>query len=140
MRPCFIWNAVVGFVALVPAAGFGQGAIGGVVRDTSGGVLPGVTVDAASPALIERVRTAMTDDKGQYLIVDLRPGVYTVTFTLAGFSTLKHERLELSAGVTLPVNAELKVGGRLVEAPRVRDSDQAPQRDDVQLSCHVQPS
>ena len=111
MRPCFIWIAVVGFVGLVPAAGLGQGAIGGVVRDTSGGVLPGVTVEAASPALLERVRTATTDDKGQYLIVDLRPGVYTVTFTLAGFSTLKHERLELSAGVTLPVNAELKVGG-----------------------------
>src|SRR6185436_13631789 len=62
--------------------------IAGVVRDTSGAVLPGVTVEAASPALIERVRTATTDAQGQYKITDLRPGVYTVTFTLPGFSTV----------------------------------------------------
>src|SRR6266851_4133015 len=96
-------------VGLLPAAVFGQGAIGGAVRDTSGGVLPGVSVEAASPVLIERVRTATTDDKGQYLIVDLRPGVYSVTFMLAGFTILKREGLELSTGVTLPINAELKV-------------------------------
>jgi hypothetical protein len=100
-------------VTWLPAVVVGQGStgsIGGAVRDTSGGVLPGVTVEASSPALIERVRSATTDDKGQYLIVDLRPGVYTVTFTLGGFSTLKREALELSTGVTLPVNAELRVG------------------------------
>jgi carboxypeptidase family protein len=100
----------VGCVGLLPAAVFGQGAIGGVVRDSSGGVLPGVTVEATSPALIERVRTAVTDNNGQYLIVDLRPGVYSVAFTLTGFTTLKREGLELSTGVTLPINAELKVG------------------------------
>src|SRR5215217_1396401 len=96
-------------MVLMPAPVFGQGAFGGVVRDASGGVLPGVTVEAASPALIERVRTATTDASGQYLIVDLRPGVYSLTFSLTGFSTLKREQLVLSAGVTLPINAELTV-------------------------------
>jgi hypothetical protein len=100
----------LGGTGLLPGVLFGQGAIGGSVRDTSGGVLAGVTVEAASPVLIERVRTATTDGNGQYLIVDLRPGVYSVTFTLAGFSILKREGLELTTGVTLPINAELKVG------------------------------
>ena len=71
------------------------GAITGVVRDTSGGVLPGVTVEAASPALIEKVRSVVTDDTGQYRIVDLRPGTYSVTFTLPGFSTVRREGIEL---------------------------------------------
>ena len=74
--------------------------IAGVVRDTSGGVLPGVTVEVASPALIEKVRSAVTDGEGQYKIVDLRPGVYSVTFTLTGFNTFKREGIELSAGFT----------------------------------------
>ncbi len=76
----------------------------------SGAVLPGVTVEAASPALIEKVRTAVTDGQGLYRIVDLRPGAYTVTFTLPGFSTLKRDGLELTAGFTATVNADLKVG------------------------------
>jgi Carboxypeptidase regulatory-like domain len=67
-------------------------AIGGTVKDTTAAVRPGVTVEAASPALIERVRAVVTDDKGEYKIVDLRPGTYSITFTLAGFSTLKRER------------------------------------------------
>jgi hypothetical protein len=100
----------VGCVVLLPASVFAQGAISGVVRDSSGGVLPGVTVEAASDALIERMRTVVSDAQGQYKIIDLRPGTYTVTFTLVGFSTVKREGLALSAGVTLPVNAELKVG------------------------------
>ena len=73
-------------------------------------VLPGVTVEAASPALIEKVRTVVTDGEGQYKIVDLRPGTYTVTFTLAGFSTVKRDGIELSAGFTATINAELRVG------------------------------
>jgi hypothetical protein len=97
-------------VGLLPAVVFAQGGISGVVRDTSGAVLPGVTVEASSPALIERVRTATTDEKGQYSMVSLRPGTYAVTFTLTGFATFKREGLELSAGVTLPFNAEMKVG------------------------------
>ncbi len=98
-------------MALAPVAVFAQGAIGGVVRDTSGGVLPGVTVEASSPALIEKVRTAVTDGTGQYLIIDLRPGTYVVTFSLPGFTSVKREGLSLSSGVTLPINAELAVGG-----------------------------
>src|SRR5205809_1582709 len=86
------------------------GSIAGVVRDTTGAVLPGVTVEASSPALIEGTRSATTDDKGQYKIVDLRPGVYSVTFTLAGFNTVKREGVELTTGFTAPVNADLRVG------------------------------
>ena len=73
-------------------------------------MLPGVTVEAASPALIEKVRTVVTDSEGRYNIVDLRPGTYTVTFTLAGFSTFKREGIELTAGFTATVNADMKVG------------------------------
>src|SRR5258705_8230748 len=74
--------------------------IAGAVKDTSGAVLPGVTVEAASPALIERVRTVVTDGEGRYNIVDLRPGTYVVTFTLTGFSTVKREGIVLTGGVT----------------------------------------
>jgi hypothetical protein len=77
------------WLVLLPAAARAQtGVVAGVVRDTTGAVLPGVTVEAASPALIERVRTAITDGEGQYKIVDLRPGTYAVTFTLPGFTTM----------------------------------------------------
>ena len=85
-------------------------AIAGVVRDTSGAVMPGVTVEAASPALIEKVRSATTDERGQYKIVDLRPGTYVVTFTLPGFSTIKREGIDLPATFTATVNADLRVG------------------------------
>jgi hypothetical protein len=102
----------LGVVAVLCGTAFAQtGAIAGVVRDTSGAVLPGVTVEAASPALIEKTRTVVTDEAGQYKVIDLRPGIYTVTFTLAGFSTVKREGIELTAGFTAPVNAEMKVGG-----------------------------
>src|SRR5262245_42554187 len=94
-----------------PGTVFAQtGSIAGVVKDTTGAVMPGVLVEASSPALIERVRTATTDDKGQYKIVDLRPGIYAVTFTLTGFNIVKRENIELTTGFTAPVNAELKVG------------------------------
>jgi Carboxypeptidase regulatory-like domain len=99
------------FVALFPALAAAQtGAIAGVAKDTSGAVLPGVTVEATSPALIERVRTAVTDSQGAYKIIDLRPGVYAVTFTLSSFAPLKREGIELSAGVTVTINGELRVG------------------------------
>jgi len=87
-----------------------SGSIAGVVKDTSGAVVPGVTVEVSSPALIERVRTVVTDSSGQYKVVDLRPGVYTVSFTLTGFSTVKREGVELTAGFTAAANAELRVG------------------------------
>src|SRR5881227_3629743 len=81
-----------------------NGSIAGVVRDPTGAVLPGVTVEAASPALIEKVRTVVTDQQGNYKIVDLRPGTYTVSFTLAGFAALKRESLDLTTGFTAVVN------------------------------------
>ena len=96
---------------LLPALAWAQASITGVVRDASGAVLPGVTVEAASPALIEKARSAVTDGSGQYRIVDLRPGVYTVTFTLAGFSTVAAEGIELTGSFTATVNADLRVGG-----------------------------
>src|SRR5436190_17796690 len=92
------------------AAQTGASGIAGMVRDASGGVLPGVLVEAASPALIEKVRTVTTDGEGQYKIIDLRPGVYTVTFSLTGFSTFKRENVELTANFTAAINAEMKVG------------------------------
>lgn len=85
-------------------------AIAGIVKDTSGAVLPGVTVEASSPALIEKVRAVVTDGEGRYNIVGLRPGTYTVTFALPGFSSLKREDVELTAGFTATVNADLQVG------------------------------
>lgn len=84
--------------------------ISGVVRDASGAVLPGVTVEAASPALIEKVRTAITDSEGLYNIVDLRPGTYVVTFSLAGFSVIRREGIQLTSGFTATVNADMQVG------------------------------
>src|SRR5262249_15182284 len=86
------------------------GAIAGVVKDATGAVLPGVTVEAASPALIERLRTVATDTQGNYKIIDLRPGTYSVTFTLNGFSTFRRDGLELTTGITASVNAELRLG------------------------------
>lgn len=95
---------------LVPSSLFAQGTITGVVRDPLGAVLPGVTVEASSPALIERVRTVVTDGTGQYRIIDLRPGSYVVTFSLSGFNTFRREGVELSGSFTATVNAVLQVG------------------------------
>jgi len=104
---------VLSCVLLLPTLASAQaetGNIAGVVRDPSGAVLPGVTVEAASPALIEKVRVVVTDAQGLYRIVDLRPGVYTVTFTLPGFNTFRREGIELSTTFTATVNAEMTVG------------------------------
>src|SRR5439155_18974108 len=96
-------------ILLLPSALLAQGSITGVVKDTSGAVLPGVTVEASSPSLIERVRTATTDGNGLYRIVDLRGGTYAVTFTLTGFSTVKHEGVQLAGEFAATVNAELRI-------------------------------
>ena len=101
---------VVVCVFLLPAAAWAQSSITGVVRDTSGGVLPGVTVEASSPALIAGSSTAVTDDQGLYRIVDLRPGPYTVTFTLPGFATVRREGIELRGEFVATVNADMTVG------------------------------
>src|SRR3954452_19644780 len=100
----------VGLLLLLPAIASAQSSLAGVARDTSGAVLPGVTVEAASPAWIEKVRSVTTDTSGQYKIVDLRPGTYTVTFTLTGFSVIKREGVELAGSGTVQINADLKVG------------------------------
>ena len=103
--------AIALVAAFAPAARAQQAAgIAGVVRDPSNAVLPGVTVEVASPALIERVRTAITDGEGRYSIVDLRPGTYTVTFTLAGFSTVVRPGVELTSGFTATISVTLSVG------------------------------
>jgi len=117
-RKC-VWKGVllVGLVlALVTSYGTAwaqsatTGAIAGTVRDSTGGVLPGVTVEASSPALIEKVRSVVSDDQGNYKIIDLRPGTYSVTFVLAGFSTFKREGIELTTGFTATANADMRVG------------------------------
>src|SRR4029453_6593547 len=82
----------------------------GTVKDASGAVMPGVTVEAASPALIEKVRSTVTDENGVYRIVDLRPGAYSLTATLPGFTTAKREGIVLAGTATLTIPLELKVG------------------------------
>jgi hypothetical protein len=100
---------------LLPSAAWAQATVAGEVRDTSGAVLPGVTVEASSPALIERFRTAVTDGNGRYRIENLRPGTYTITFTLGGFAPVTREGLEVSGSGVISANAEMRVGG-LAEA------------------------
>ncbi len=97
-------------LAAVPAVVQAQSAFTGLVRDNTGAILPGVTVEAESPVLIERVKTAISDDTGQYRIVDLRPGTYTLTFTLPGFKQVKMQGLQLETEFTATVNATLEVG------------------------------
>lgn len=102
---------MLALVLWVPAAWAQQASgIAGVVRDSAGLAMPGVTVEAASPALIEKVRTVTTDGEGRYNIVDLRPGAYTVTFSLTGFSTVRREGISLGAGFVASVNITLAVG------------------------------
>src|ERR1044072_9167924 len=100
-----VWSLLV-----VPAMVLAQSSLTGVVRDPSGAVLPGATVEASSPALIEQVRSVVTDAQGLYRITDLRPGPYTVTFTLPGFTTVKRTGIELRAEFTAAVDIELQVG------------------------------
>jgi hypothetical protein len=97
-------------VLFLPAPLHAQASISGIVQDSTGAVLPGVTVEAASPALIERVRSVTTDNAGRYTIVELRPGTYTVTFSLTGFGSVKREGLVLEGAFIAQVNADLHVG------------------------------
>jgi hypothetical protein len=95
---------------LAPVSAFAQASLTGTVRDPSGAVLPGVTVEVSSPALIEKVRTSVTDSAGLYRVVDLRPGTYAMTFTLPGFTTVKREGIALAGTATLTIPIEMKVG------------------------------
>ncbi|MBM3819889.1 MAG: TonB-dependent receptor [Acidimicrobiia bacterium] len=110
MRACSRLCLLVVCVMFVPAVAYGQASIAGVVRDTSGAVLPGVTVEAASPALIEQTRSVTTDGTGLFRIVDLRPGVYAVTFTLPGFSTVRREGVTLAGSFVATLDVEMRVG------------------------------
>src|SRR5688500_5271773 len=101
----------VAVTTLLPAAAFAQASIAGSAKDASGASLPGVTVEAASPVLIEKVRTAVTDDRGLFRIVGLPPGTYTVTFALPGFNQVKREGIELSGSFIAQIDGELTVGG-----------------------------
>jgi hypothetical protein len=101
-------------LALVPASaraqGIGAASIVGVVKDASGAVLPGVTIEAASPVLIEKVRTAVSDSEGRYQIAELRPGTYSLSFSLQGFTTYKRDALQLVPNFVATINADMKVG------------------------------
>src|SRR5882672_3358193 len=101
---------VIWVLLFAPVAAFAQSSVTGVVKDSSGGVLPGVTVEAASPALIEKTREAVTDQAGQYKIIDLRPGTYSGAFRLEGFAVITRAGVELPATFTATINAELNVG------------------------------
>jgi hypothetical protein len=107
------WSVLLATLAaliLFPGVTRAQSAFSGLVRDTSGAVLPGVTVEASSPVLIEKTRSVVTDGDGRYTIVDLRPGTYQITFALTGFATLVRENVELPGNTTVPINVELRVG------------------------------
>ena len=110
VRPVLRSLALALLSLAAPTMAYAQASITGTVRDTSGSVLPGVTVEASSPALLEK-RTVVSDGTGQYRIVDLRPGAYSVTYTLSGFSVVKREGIELTGSFVATVNVELKVGG-----------------------------
>src|SRR6187455_17489 len=105
MKKLFLYALVL----VLPTISQAQ-SLAGIVKDASGALLPGVTVEASSPALIERTRSVVTDDRGQYQIVDVRPGAYKVTFTLTGFATVVRESIDVSGGGVTSINAEMKVG------------------------------
>src|SRR5574339_1273505 len=111
MHRLFKGILVVISLVVFPSAAFAQASIVGTARDASGAVLPGVTVEASSPALIEKTRSVVTNGVGQYSIEDLRPGTYTVTFSLQGFTSVKREGIALSGSFVAAVNADLRVGG-----------------------------
>jgi hypothetical protein len=112
---------------------FAQSTIEGVVKDTSGGIMAGVAVEASSPALIQRTRVVVTSAQGRYEIVDLRPGTYSLTFRSPGFKTVKRDNIELPADVSLPVYVEMSVGSA-TETVEVRASSQVV---DVQSTTHT---
>jgi hypothetical protein len=111
MRTTIRTLVLLGLTVILPSAAWAQATLAGSVKDASGGVLPGVTVEASSPVLIEKTRSATTDSAGQYRIESLQPGTYSVTFTLAGFAILKRDDVILSGTGVVTINAEMKVGG-----------------------------
>src|SRR5512134_1139948 len=110
MRGFKVVLLAIAVVVSVPMAAFAQGTLSGVVRDSSGAVLPGVTVEASSPVLIEKVRSAITDGTGRYQIIDLRPGSYLVTFSLSGFTTVRRENVQLTGTAVTQADADMRLG------------------------------
>src|SRR6058998_1895682 len=110
----FLRNAppllVLVFVVLSPVRAWAQASIVGLVKDESGAVVPGVTVEAVSPVLIEGVKSVATDDQGRYRIEALRPGPYKLTFSLSGFTTLTRTGIDVPSDTVVTVNADMKVG------------------------------
>ena len=102
--------AVAAWVTLLPSALYAQVTLAGAVKDSSGAVLPGVNVEASSPVLIEKARTATTDAAGQYRIESLQPGTYAVTFTLPGFATVRRDDVIMSGTGVVKIDADMKVG------------------------------
>jgi hypothetical protein len=105
-----IWLFAAALSCVAPSVAFAQSTFTGTVKDASGAVLPGVTVEVQSPVLIEKVRSVSTDENGSYRVTDLRPGLYTITFTLPGFATVKRDQIELPSDFSMIINSELKVG------------------------------
>src|SRR3954469_20179388 len=103
-----VFVLVLASLAMLPCAVFAQSGIAGVVKDATGGVLPGVTVEASSDALIERTRSVVTDGEGQYRIVDLRPGLYELSFSLAGFNAVRRTGIQLPADFVASINVDLR--------------------------------
>jgi len=110
MRALATGTLVIAALFLLSTPAFSQSAVAGIVKDSSGAILPGVSVEATSPALIEKSRTVVTDGTGQYRIVDLKPGTYSFTFTLSGFATVRREGVELTGSGVTTINADLRVG------------------------------
>src|SRR4030095_9765200 len=101
---------MIAVVVLVPALARAEKVVTGTLKDASGAVMPGVTVEAASPVLIEKVKSTITDENGLYRIVDLRPGTYTLTFTLPGFTPKTRDGIELQSNFTATIDVQLSVG------------------------------
>src|SRR5438128_2386676 len=112
LQACRTRVGLAAWLMLIPRLTFAQinAGIAGSVKDSTGAILPGVTVEASSPVLIEKSRSVVTDGAGEYKIVELRPGTYSVTFTLPGFNTVRREGIALTTGFTATVNAVLTVG------------------------------
>jgi hypothetical protein len=111
MRSCLWGVLLVAVLTLLPSTASAQASVAGSTRDTSGAALPGVTVEASSPALIEKVRATVSDSSGLYRIVNLPPGTYSVTFSLPGFNQVKRDGIELTGSFTAQIDGELAVGG-----------------------------
>src|SRR5258705_6300212 len=110
LKACVLFGALFTLVLALPSIALAQAVIAGSVKDTSGAMLPGVTVEASSPALIEKTRSVVSDGSGQFRIVDLPPGTYDVAFSLSGFKTIKRAGVVLQGEFVATINGDMQVG------------------------------